>query len=101
MQALQTVHVRVTDAASGGPTPVRMRVTDAAGEYYAPFGRLTHFATGRNQDVGGNLLLGAKQWAYIDGACEIRLPAEPLIVEIAKGFEYPPVRQEEIGRAHV
>jgi hypothetical protein len=60
---MQTVHLRVNDAVTGQPTPCRIRLTNAAGEYFAPFGRLTEFATGRNQDVGGNLLLGDKAYA--------------------------------------
>jgi hypothetical protein len=87
----QQVHLRVNDAATGKPTPVRLRITDAAGIYYAPFGRLTEFATGVNQDVGGNVMIGAKKWAYIDGACEILLPPGELHIEIAKGFEYKPI----------
>jgi hypothetical protein len=93
---LHTVHVRVNDAATGQPTPCRIRFTDAAGTYYAPLGRLTKFATGPNEDVGGNLLLYPEKiaYAYIDGTCEIRLPAGTLTVEIHKGPEYRPLRQE-------
>jgi hypothetical protein len=87
---LHTVHVRVNDAATGQPTPVRLRLTDAAGNYFAPLGRLARFATGRGQDVGGNLLLGAKQYAYIDGACEVPLPAGTIIADLWKGPEYRP-----------
>jgi hypothetical protein len=89
-----TVHVRVNDAGTGRPTPVRVRFTNPDGDYFAPLGRLTEFATGRNQDVGGNLLLGMRPYAYIDGACEIRLPAGPILVEIHKGPEYTPLRLE-------
>ena len=88
--ALHTVHVRVNDAATGQPTPVRIRLTDADGNYYPPLGRLAQFATGRGQDVGGNLLLGAKQYAYIDGTCEVPLPAGPIRAELWKGPEYRP-----------
>jgi hypothetical protein len=86
---LHTVHLRVNDA-TGQPTPVRVRITDAAGTYYPPLGRLARFATGRGQDMGGNLLLGAKQYAYIDGSCEVPLPAGPVRVELWKGPEYRP-----------
>jgi hypothetical protein len=89
-----TVHVRINDAATGQPTPVRLRLTGPEGEYFPPFGRLAEFATGRNQDVGGNLLLGRKPYAYLDGTCEVRLPAGPVGVEIAKGPEYRPQRLE-------
>lgn len=96
--AYHTVHVRVNDAATRLPTPVRIRFLTSAGQYLAPFGRVTHPATGDNEDVGGNLVLGADRFAYIDGTCEIRLPTEPVTVEVLKGFEYAPVRQTvEVG----
>ena len=87
---LHTVHVRVNDAATGQPTPVRLRIVDAEENYYAPFGRLVDFATGEDEDVGGNLLLRAKKYAYIDGSCEINLPAGGIQVELHKGPEYIP-----------
>jgi len=93
-QPLHTVHVRVNDAATGQPTPVRIRFTDSEGTYYAPFGRLTEFATGCGEDVGGNLQIGSQKYAYIDGTCEILLPASGCIVEVSKGPEYKPIRQE-------
>jgi hypothetical protein len=84
----------VNDAATGKPTPVRVRFTGPHQEYLAPFGRLTRFATDPGQCVGGNLLLDGREFAYIDGSCEINLPADPITVEITKGPEYKPVRQE-------
>jgi hypothetical protein len=90
----QTVHVRVNDAATGQPTPVRIRFTDAEGKYYTPFGRLTEFATGIGEAVGGNVLIGDEPHAYIDGTCEIALPPGRIRVAIDKGPEYRPVREE-------
>jgi hypothetical protein len=69
---------------------VRIRFTNPAGEYFAPLGRLTDFATDDNEDVGGNLLLAGRRYAYIDGTCEIELPAGPILVEVHKGPEYKP-----------
>ncbi len=94
IMTMQQVHLRINDAATGQPTPVRLRITDADGIYYAPYGRLTEFATGVNQDVGGNVMIGARKWAYIDGACEILLPPGKLHIEIAKGPEYTPIDEE-------
>jgi hypothetical protein len=90
---LQTVHVRVNDAATGQPTPVLIRFTDPDGNCYTPFGRLTEFATGRGEDVGGNLLFGAP-CAYIDGTCEVRLPVGRIVIEGLKGPEYEPLSEE-------
>ena len=90
---LQTVHVRVNDAATGLPTPCRVRFTDGAGKYYAPLGRLTEFAKGFAQDVGGNLLLGQEQFAYIDGTCEVQLPPGQITVAVRKGPEFRPIQE--------
>jgi hypothetical protein len=91
---MQQVHLRINDAATGKPTPVRLRVTDAQGRYHAPFGRLTRFATGVNEEVGANVLLGGQAWAYIDGACEINLPPGLLHISAAKGPEYRPLEAD-------
>jgi hypothetical protein len=90
---MHTVHLRVNDAATGKPTPARVRILDAAGAYRAPFGRPAEFATGPGEEVGGNLRLGAERFAYIDGACEVRLPPGPVTVEVSKGPEYSPLRR--------
>jgi hypothetical protein len=91
-----TVHVRVNDAATGQPTPCRIRFVDAASVCRMPFGRLTEFATGGGEDVGGQVRLGDDAFAYIDGSCEVRLPAGPVHVEVFKGPEYVPLKREVI-----
>jgi hypothetical protein len=84
----------VNDAATGQPTPVRIRFADAEGRYYPPLGRPVEFPVGRNEDVGGHVYLNGKRYAYIDGTCEIPLPtAVPLSVEISKGPAYFPIRE--------
>jgi hypothetical protein len=90
----RTVHVRVNDATTGQPTPVCIRLSTPSGEYCPPLGRLAEFATGRNQDLGGNLLWGMKPYAYLDGSCEVRLPPGTILVEVQKGPEYLPLRRE-------
>jgi hypothetical protein len=93
MTAWQTVHVRVNDAATGRPTPVLIRFEGPDGAYYPPFGRLAEFATGRGEDVGGNCRVDGRSFAYIDGACEVRLPVGPVNVWAFKGSEYQPLGQ--------
>ena len=89
---LQAVHVRVNDAATGKPTPVRLRITDAAGRYFAPFGHAAEFPVGPGEAVGGDVVVGGQRWAYIDGACEIALPPEELTIDVRKGAEYRPLQ---------
>ncbi len=89
-----TVHVRVNDAATNKPTPLRLRFLDERGNEYIPFGRLARFAEQPGVDVGGSVRLGTERFVYIDGACEIRLPAGLILVEGAKGPEYTPLRRQ-------
>jgi hypothetical protein len=89
-----TVHLRVNDSATGKPTPVRLRLVDTEGIYHAPLGRLTEFASGRGEDVGGQVRIDGRAWAYIDGTCEVRLPPGKIIIEISKGPEYQSARHE-------
>lgn len=91
---MPTVHFRVNDAATGRPTPCRVRFTNAAGLYCPPLGRLAEFATETGADVGGNVLLGGKEFAVIDGTCEVPLTPGRLTVEVHKGPEYIPLREE-------
>ena len=88
-----TVHVRINDAATSKPTPVRVRFLDEAGGLHVPFGHLAEFATEPGHHVGGDVRLGTSRFSYIDGACEVRLPAGPITVEILKGPEYSPLRR--------
>jgi hypothetical protein len=90
---MQTVHVRINDTATGQPTSARVRFTDDAGNYFAPFGRLADFATARSVDVGGNVRLDGRAFALVDGSFEIRLPPDSLHVEVHKGPEFRPLVQ--------
>ncbi|MGH7224747.1 MAG: hypothetical protein ACRELF_16110, partial [Gemmataceae bacterium] len=91
-----TVHVRVSDAATGQPTPVRLRLIDAAGVCRMPFGRLAECALGPGEDVGGQVRLGDAVFAYIDGICEVHLPPGPARVEVHKGPEYRSLDREVV-----
>ncbi|MDY3559218.1 hypothetical protein R5W23_006436 [Gemmata sp. JC673] len=87
-----TVHLRVTDAATTRPLPVRVRVSGPDGAQYAPLGFSPEFPGGRNEAVGGQLRVGRERWFYTDGACELPLPAGvPLRVQAAKGPEWVPL----------
>ncbi len=93
---MQTVHVRVVDAATNKPIAVRIRFSDAQGRYFPPLGRLASFPTDPGVEVGGSVRLAGRAWSYIDGGCEVRLPPGKIILEIAKGVEYRPLRREVV-----
>jgi hypothetical protein len=96
MSRLQTVHIRVNDAATGQPTPCRVRFTDAEEKYYAPYGRPSVLPADLypfcRRHVPGNRLLGDRS-AYIEGTCEIDLPPGAIHAVIEKGIEYLPIDQ--------
>ena len=86
------VHLRINDSATKKPTPVRLAISGPNGEYYPPLGRLAGFACGVGEDVGGNLRVGRENFSYIDGSCEVRLPAGvPLRIRATKGPEFTPI----------
>jgi len=88
------VSLRVTDEATGRPTPCRLHIRDEAGRHYPPLGRLAEFPCRRNEDVGAGLRQSQRSYAVIDGACEVPLPAGvPLTVEISKGLFHKPLSQ--------
>ena len=87
-----TVHLRINDAATAKPTPVRLAVTGPDGTTFAPLGRFVEFPTGAGEGVGGHLKLGRAPWCYIDGSCEVTLPAGvPVRIRATKGPEYQPL----------
>src|ERR1700677_1919130 len=86
---MQTVHVRVSESATGKPTACRVRFTDAAGKYYPPLGRRADFPHLASRE--GNVCDNSQAFAYIDGTCEIQLPPGPIAVAIRKGIEYSPL----------
>lgn len=91
---MPTIHLRVTDAATGRPTPARVHLRTDDGREFVPFGRYTEFPLGRNEAVGAGLRLAGRTWFVTDGSCELTLPAGiPLRVEVSKGPEYRPLER--------
>ncbi len=93
---LQQIHVRVNDAATGKPTPCRVRFSDAERPFVAPHGRTVDIPWSfeeAGRSVGG-YVSDVEQWCYIDGTCEIDLSPGPIEIVIEKGPEY-----ERLARA--
>lgn len=91
MTALQQVHVRVNDADTKQPVPVRIRFATPEGRPFAPLGRCLRFGLGRGEDVGGQAMLALRPYFHIDGACEIALPPGIIEIEASRGPEYLPL----------
>ncbi len=87
------VHGRVIDARTGRPTAARLHLRTADGRYLPPYGHRQEVNDNWFEDYGGDLRLGSTQYAYVDGQFQAELPVGEVYVEIAKGFEYRPIRQ--------
>lgn len=89
------VHVTVLDDETGQPLPCRVHFRSPDGVPYQPDGHHNHVYSDLNTwnvDVGGDLRLGQATYAYIDGRCQGWLPRGEVIVDVARGFEYEPLR---------
>ncbi|MBI3209502.1 MAG: CehA/McbA family metallohydrolase [Candidatus Solibacter usitatus] len=88
------VRLEVRDAA-GRPAGVRLRVTNEAGEYFAPLGHLSQ--PDPQKRMSGDLLLGDNDtapyelYAYVYDGQLIDLPFGNYRFHARKGFEYEPV----------
>ena len=82
---------------NGTPTGVRLRVTNQAGDYFAPLGHLSQPDPARR--MSGDLILGDGETsplelhAYVYDGAEIDLPPGNYTFHARKGFEYAPVRK--------
>ncbi len=89
------VHTTVLDDETGKPVPCRVHFRSPEGIPYAPHGHHAHVNSNLGTwhiDIGGDLRLGQISYAYIDGKCQGWLPRGEVIVDVARGYEYEPVR---------
>ncbi len=89
------VRTTVVDDETGQPVPCRVHFRSPDGIPYQPHGHHSRVNSNMNTwhiDVGGDVRLGSISYAYIDGTCQGWLPRGEVLVDVARGFEYEPVR---------
>jgi hypothetical protein len=89
------VHVSVLDEETERPVSCRVHFRSLEGIPYQPYGHHDHVNSDLGTwhvDIGGDLRLGRLTYAYIDGTCQGWLPTGDVIVDVARGFEYEPLR---------
>jgi len=95
-QGRNWVHVTVLDDATGRAVPCRVSFRSTDGIPYQPHGHHGHTNSDLGTwhiDVGGDVRLGGISYAYIDGTCQGWLPTGDVLVDVARGFEYEPLRE--------
>jgi hypothetical protein len=91
------VRTRVIDDATGETLPCRIHFRSTDGIPYQPHGHHNHVNSDMgtwHMDVGGDVKLGQITYAYINGKCEGWLPRGEVIADIARGYEYQPIREK-------
>ncbi len=89
------VNVTVLDDETGKPVPSRVHFRSPEGVPYQPHGHHNQVNSNLDTwhiDVGGDVRLGQITYAYIDGTCQGWLPRGDVVVDVARGFEYEPLR---------
>ena len=84
-QPMSVVRVSVMDEKTGKPSAVRISGAASDGKLYAPVGAYVFNA---------RLASGLKRVFYTNGSFAIEIPAGKLVIEVTKGFEYFPIREE-------
>lgn len=89
------VRTTVVDEETGRPLPCRIHFRSREGTPYQPHGH-HHYVNSNlgtwHIDIGGDVRLGQMTYAYINGQCEGWLPRGDVLVDIARGYEYVPIR---------
>ncbi|MCZ6644439.1 MAG: CehA/McbA family metallohydrolase, partial [Gammaproteobacteria bacterium] len=88
--ALEAAQFKLVDADTGQPVFARVRIVDNDGGYWPPDGHQKNIRTGWREDVGGDVLIDGKTWAYVEPEFTVRVPAGEYTIEVAKGTEYLP-----------
>jgi hypothetical protein len=89
------VHVTVVDDDTDRPVPCRVHFRSPEGIPFQPHGFHDHVNSNLGSwhvDIGGDVRLGQITYAYIDGTCQGWLPRGDVVVDVARGFEYEPLR---------
>ncbi len=89
---LHSVKFRLRDEGTGKPVAARVHVRDAEGTYWPPNGHQKNIPVGWRDDVGGDVLIDKKTYAYIWPEFEVPLAAGRYSIEVERGTEYEPER---------
>jgi hypothetical protein len=92
------VHVKVVDDETNKIVPCRVHFRSPDGVPYQPHGHHNQVNSNLETwhiDIGGDVRLGRVTYAYIDGTSQGWLPRGEVLVDVARGFEYEPLRIKE------
>ena len=91
---LYLLPVRLRDAETGLPLAARVRVVDSSDSYWPPQGHQKRIATGWREDVGGDVIVENKTYAYVPADFILPLRDGDYRLEVLRGLEYEPYQSK-------
>lgn len=87
------VEFHITDN-DGNSVAARVHIRDKQGEYWPPRFHNKNISTVFRSDVGGDVIIDGKTFAYVDSEFVSDLPVGEYVIDVAKGMEYKSVSQK-------
>jgi hypothetical protein len=89
-EVLRPVHVSIKDERTGNPVASRVSVRNETGQSFPPQGHMRNISTAWREDLGGNVVVDGKTFAYVDPQFILPLPEGKYEMEVVRGMEYEP-----------
>ncbi len=96
---LQEARINLRDSTTNEPVYGRVRIVDESGSYWPPDGHQKNIRTGWREDVGGDVQIAGKTWAYVAPSFGVKLPVGRYTIDVAKGTEYRPKTEKLVVTA--
>lgn len=87
---LYPVAVRLRDEGTLQPVSARVHIRDQAGTYWPPEAHQKNIPKGWRQDVGRDVLIEGRVYAYVEPDFELPVPEGRYEIEVWRGIEYEP-----------
>ena len=87
---LRRVKVHLRDKGTGRPAAGRVHIRDEHGTYWPPDGHQKNVPEGWREDVGGDVLVEEKTFAYVEPDFEVSLAQGTYSIEVGRGIQYEP-----------
>ena len=91
---LYPVAIRLRDQTSRRPVSARVHVRDQDGAYWPPEGHQKNIPIGWRQDVGRDVLIDGRVYAYVEPDFVLPVPLGRYEIEVWRGIEYEPETME-------
>jgi hypothetical protein len=90
LQTITKTKFSIKDKETGNPAYSRVHIRDHKGEYWPVHGHQKNIRLGWREDVGGDVHIGNKTYAYVKPEFIVYLPEGKYTIEVFHGMEYLP-----------